>query len=285
MLEQIKYWLNYPLFTFNERVVTVAEILAVPLWIIVSFWLAHFLIGKLGNKLRASNKDPNIIHLVQRIAYIVAIVVIFMTTLSMLNIPITALAFLSGAIAIGFGFGAQNIINNFISGWILMGEKPIRVNDFIEVEGTKGVVEEINTRSTRIRRIDGVHLLVPNCKLIENTVVNWTLRDRMVRGTIRIGVAYGSPVKKVSELILEATKLQPQIHTEPAPAVFFQDFGDNALIFEVYYWIDAKVEGGLRIVSSNIRFKIDELFLENDIVIAYPQRDVHLDGQLTLISK
>ncbi|MCV5276154.1 mechanosensitive ion channel, partial [Escherichia coli] len=86
-----------------------------------------------------------------------------------------------GAIAIGFGFGAQNIINNFISGWILIGEKPIRIGDFLEVEGAKGIVEQINTRSTRIRRTDGVHMLIPNSQLIENVVINWTLCDRLVR--------------------------------------------------------------------------------------------------------
>ena len=150
MLEQIKYWLHYPLFTFNERVVTVVEVLTVPAWLIISIWLAHFFIKKLGNKLRSKNKDPNLIHLIQRLLYIVALAIIFITTLSMLNVPITAFAFLSGAIAIGFGFGAQNVINNFISGWILMGEKPIRIGDFLEVEGVKGTVEEINTRSTRV---------------------------------------------------------------------------------------------------------------------------------------
>ncbi len=286
MLEQVKYWLNFPLFKFNERVVTLIEVLAVPLWLIASVWLSHVIIKMIGKRLAKKNKDPNIVHLVQRILYVVALAIIFMTTLSMINVPITAFAFLSGAIAIGFGFGAQNIINNFISGWILMGEKPIRIGDFLEVEGVKGVVEEINTRSTRIRRVDGVHMLIPNSKLLENTVTNWTLRDKLVRGTVAVGVAYGTDCKSVKRIMLEVANAQPQTLNEDgrAPLVFFQDFGDNSLLFEVYFWINSQVEGGLRLVASNIRFELDEAFKAADITIAFPQRDIHLDGTLNIVN-
>ncbi len=285
MLEQLKHWLNYPLFTFNERVITLIEVLAVPIWLIVSILLANFLITKLGKKLQSKNKDPNLIHLVQRLLYIVVLAVIFITTLSMLNVPITAFAFLSGAIAIGFGFGAQNIINNFISGWILMGEKPIRIGDFLEVEGVKGIVEEINTRSTRVRRVDGVHMLIPNSKLLENTVINWTLRDKLIRGTVSVGVAYGSDCHLVKTIMLDIANAQKETLDEHGrePQVFFQEFGDNALIFELYFWINSQVEGGLRLVASNIRFDLDKAFKEHEVVVAFPQRDVHLDGTLNII--
>ena len=284
MIVQIKGWLNYSLFTFNERAVTLLEVLAVPIWLIVSLWFAKFIIHSFANRLKAKNKDPNIIHLVERILYVIALAIIFITLLSMLNVPITAFAFLSGAIAIGFGFGAQNIINNFISGWILIGEKPIRIGDFLEVEGVKGIVEEINTRSTRVRRVDGVHMLIPNSKLLENTVTNWTLRDKLVRGTVQVGVQYGSDCDQVANIMLEITKAQPEVLESPEPAVFFQDFGDNALMFEVYFWINSQVEGGLRLVSSNIRFALNREFQQYDIVIAYPQRDIHLDGEIKIKS-
>lgn len=287
MFEDFQYWINYPLFTFNDRVITLVELLTVPVWLILSVWIAHLLISKLGDKLRNKNKDPNVIHLVQRVLYIVALTVIFITTLSMLNVPITAFAFLSGAIAIGFGFGAQNIINNFISGWILMGEKPIRIGDFLEVEGVKGIVEEINTRSTRVRRVDGVHMLIPNSKLLENTVINWTLRDKLIRGTVAVGVSYGSDCQKVKDIMLNVTNAQKETLAESGkePQVFFQDFGDNALLFEVYFWINSQVEGGLRLVASNIRFELDKQFNAQDVTVAFPQRDIHLDGTLSLIKQ
>jgi small-conductance mechanosensitive channel len=241
---------------------------------------------KLITKRLTTNKtDPNIIHLLQRVFYVIAIAILLITTLDLINVPITAFAFLSGAIAIGFGFGAQNIINNFISGWILMWERPIKIGDFLEVENAKGIVEQINTRSTRIRRIDGVHLLIPNSFLLENTVVNWTLRDSLVRTNVRVGVAYGTRARTVADLILEATLVQKEVLRDPMPVVSFEDFGDNSLVFEVNFWINSDKEGGLRIVRSNIRFVLDELFEKNNIVVAFPQRDVHIDGALTIINR
>ena len=196
----------------------------------------------------------------------------------MLGIPITAFAFATGAIAIGIGFGAQNIINNFISGWILMAERPIRINDFIEIDTTHGTVEQIGNRSTRIRRTDGVHLLVPNSVLLERTVVNWTLVNNDIRTIVRVGVAYGSPPKKVAELIMEAVLQQAEVKARPKPIVVFEDFGDNALIFDVYFWCEVARERELRQVRSDIRFRLSELFEQNEIVVAYPQRDVHIDS-------
>ena len=282
--EQIKTLLSSEVITISEQPITLGDLLMIPLLLVVGILITKWGVKLITNRLTTKKTDPNIIHLLQRILYIVAIAIIAITALDLINIPITAFAFLSGAIAIGFGFGAQNIINNFISGWILMWERPIRIGDFLEVEDAKGIVEEINTRSTRIRRVDGVHLLIPNSKLLENTVVNWTLVDRLVRTSVKVGVAYGSPAKKVAALILQATEEESAVLKEPKPLVTFEDFGDNSLMFEATYWIHSNVEGGLRITRSNIRFRLDELFEENNIVIAFPQRDVHLDGSITLLN-
>ena len=278
----INNFLDTVLVSFGDFELNVQEILTIPLWLLGIFFITKYIVNRLSLKLTASKKDPNLIHLISRLLYIVAIVLSVLTTLHILNIPLTAFAFLSGAIAIGLGFGAQNIINNFISGWILMWERPIKIGDFLEIEENKGTVESINTRSTLVRRIDGVHMLIPNSKLLENTVVNWTLVDRLIRSSVRIGVAYGSPVKTVTALILQATIEQKNILSDPKPTVYFDDFGDNALVFEVNFWINSQVEGGIRLMRSNIRYRIDELFTENNIVIAYPQRDIHIDGSLTL---
>lgn len=284
-LEKIKVFLSLEVITFSEQPITLGELLMIPLFLIIGIFLTKWAVKLITKRLTTNKTDPNIIHFLQRVLYIIAIVIIVITILDLINVPLTAFAFLSGAIAIGFGFGAQNIINNFISGWILMWERPIRIGDFLEIEETKGIVEEINTRSTRIRRVDGVHLLIPNSKLLENTVVNWTLVDRLVRTSVTVGVAYGSPAKKVAELIMQATEEEKEVLKDPKPLVTFEDFGDNSLVFEVTYWIHSNVEGGLRVTRSNIRFRLDELFEEHNIVIAFPQRDVHLDGSITLISK
>jgi len=196
---------------------------------------------------------------------------------------------MTGAVAIGIGFGAQNIINNFISGWILMAEQPVRVGDFIEIDQQTGTVETIGNRSTRIRRVDGVSLLVPNSQMLERVVVNWTLVDRNIRTLIRIGVAYGSNPQRVAELFLQAVQSQPGVLDDPAPRIFFEDFGDNALIFDAIFWATVGGERELRQIRSDIRFKIAELFTAENIVIAYPQRDVHIDSlsplQIEMVEK
>ena len=284
-LEQIKIFLSSTVFTIADQPVTLGGLLLIPFIIYIGLLLTKWMVKLITKRLTTNKTDPNIIHLLQRVFYVIAIAILLITTLDLINVPITAFAFLSGAIAIGFGFGAQNIINNFISGWILMWERPIKIGDFLEVENAKGIVEQINTRSTRIRRIDGVHLLIPNSFLLENTVVNWTLRDSLVRTNVRVGVAYGTRARTVADLILEATLVQKEVLRDPMPVVSFEDFGDNSLVFEVNFWINSDKEGGLRIVRSNIRFILDELFEKNNIVVAFPQRDVHIDGALTIINR
>jgi small-conductance mechanosensitive channel len=163
-----------------------------------------------------------------------------------------------------------------------MAERPIRIDDFIEIDAWQGTVESVGNRSTRIRRTDGVHLLVPNSQLLERTVVNWTLVDQLIRTTVRVGVEYGSPVRRVSELMMEAVTRQAQVRTSPSPSVVFEDFGDNALVFDAHFWCDVTGEKLLREIRSDIRFRICELFEANDIVVAFPQRDVHLDTRSAL---
>ena len=278
MLDQLKSLWNFTLATSpGGQSISVGEILLVLALLVVGYYGSRLLAYLLGRRMNKASMQADVVHVIKRVIFIVFLVVIALTALSLLGIPLTAFAFATGAIAIGVGFGAQNIINNFISGWILMAERPIRINDFIEIDNAQGVVEAVGTRSTRIRRTDGVHLLVPNSQLLERTVVNWTLIDREIRTMVRVGVEYGSPVKLVADLILQAVKEHKLIKSTPAPSVVFEDFGDNALIFDTYFWSDVGGEKLLRDIRSDVRFRITELFAENDIVVAFPQRDVHLD--------
>ncbi len=275
---------SYEFFQLAGTPITLRQLILVPL----GLWLGYVFIKKssrlLSKKLQEKHFSPDVALLIQRLYFIVVLIIAAITGLGILGIPLTAFAFVSGAIAIGVGFGAQNIINNFISGWILMWEKPIRIGDFLEIGDVRGTVDTINTRSTRIRRIDGVHLLIPNSHLLENTVVNWTLVDKLVRTTIRVGVAYGSPVRKVHALIMQAaTEQETVLSGDREPKVIFEDFGDNALIFDLFIWIDSFGDTDLRTLRSEIRFRIYELLEEHDIVIAFPQRDVHIDGQLQIV--
>jgi small-conductance mechanosensitive channel len=273
--------LSFVVFTYDNHHITLLQLLQVPLYI----FLAWFIITRVGRlivkALKRRKVGADAIHLFTRMYFIISIAVLVFTSMEILNIPLTAFAFVSGAIAIGVGFGAQNIINNFISGWILMWERPIRIGDFLQVGEARGVVECINTRSTLIRRNDGVHMLVPNSQLLENTVTNWTLIDKNARTFVRVGVAYGSDVIKVRELIYQVIAERDDILPQPKPSVLFEDFGDNALIFDLIFWVSAVSETDIRRRRSEIRFRMYELFNENNVVIAYPQRDLHVNGNLT----
>jgi small-conductance mechanosensitive channel len=284
-MEIFLQFLARPVFTYSEQVFTVGQLLLFPTIILFAWVFFRKSYTFMTRRLEQSELPPDMILLLQRIYVIVVLIVVVLIILDMLQVPLGAFAFISGAIAIGVGFGAQNIINNFISGWILMWERPIRIGDFLEIGDAKGTVETINTRSTRIRRTDGVHMLVPNSQLLENMVVNWTLIDKKTRSIVRVGVAYGSPAQQVADLILKAADEHPETLDDPKPVVIFEDFGDNALIFDSYFWIDAAGERDLRKVRSEVRFKIAELFDEAGIVIAFPQRDVHIDGELKIIEK
>ena len=262
----------------RDSAYTVGQFILLGLLLATGFGVSKLLENLFSRRLQRTTLSPNAIQTLQRVLFYTLIIGVIIAGLSLLNIPIASFAFLTGAIAIGVGFGAQNILNNFISGWILMSEQPVRVGDFIEIDQHTGVVERIGNRSTRIRRVDGVHILVPNSQMLERVVVNWTLVDKQIRTTIRIGVAYGSQPQQVAETIEQAVRAQADVLDDPAPRVIFEDFGDNALIFDAIFWCNVGGERELRQVRSNIRFKISELFGERNITIAFPQRDVHIDG-------
>jgi small-conductance mechanosensitive channel len=270
------------LLSVGDSSLTLGQLLSVAAFVVLGVflivWSGKFVRTRLGRR----GISPDVIQIISRAYLILGLVILGIIALDFLGIPLAAFAFVSGAIAIGVGFGAQNIINNFISGWILMWERPIRIGDFLEMGEVRGTVESINTRSTCIRRVDGVHLLVPNSYLLENTVTNWTLLDRLVRTTVRVGVAYGSDVALVTALLKQAAEENADVLKDPEHTVYFDDFGDNALVFELNVWALATGDRSLRFIRSDLRYRIDQLFRENGVVISFPQRDVHLDGTIVV---
>jgi len=283
MLQDFRTLWDTVLFTApSGQVITIGQLALVVALLVFGYLGSRFIGYLIGKRLANTKLRPDIVYAFKRITFFTIFILIVLTALGLLGIPLTTFHFATGALAIGVGFGAQNIINNFISGWILMTERPIRIGDFIEIDDWQGVVETIGNRSTRIRRSDGVHLLVPNSALLERTVVNWTLVDLEIRTTVRVGVAYGSPVTQVADLIMKAVQAEAQVKQEPPPTVVFEDFGDNALIFDAYFWCDVGGEKALREIRSSIRFAISAAFENNGIVIAFPQRDVHLDASKPL---
>ena len=277
-MEKFSAFWSFQLFQVGGTEYTVGQFILLVLLLVAGYWVSKLLEKLFSKRLTRSGLRPHAVQTLQRVFFYLLIIGVVLAALSLLNIPIAAFAFLTGAIAIGVGFGAQNIINNFISGWILMTEQPVRVGDFIEIDQHTGVVERIGNRSTRIRRVDGVHLLVPNSQMLERVVVNWTLIDHQIRTTVRVGVAYGSEPHQVVEILAKAIRSQPEVLDDPEPRVIFEDFGDNALIFDASFWCNVGGERELRMIRSNIRLMISKLFTEANITIAFPQRDVHING-------
>lgn len=271
------------LWVIDEHGVTVKKLAMALIVLIIGFifFKRIFLFWVRGLLARIHMKETTTAAVEKIINYIVVFLIILFA-LRVVNMPLTLFTFLGGAVAIGVGFGAQNLINNFISGFIVMAEQPIKIGDLVEIEGMFAMVEEIGARCTRIRTGGNVQILVPNSSFLEKNIINWTLSDKEVRAQVTVGVIYGSPVREVERLMLQVADEHNRVRKAPKPFVLFNDFGDNALIFDLYFWISMNRIMDRRIIESDVRFHIDELFRKAGIVIAFPQRDVHLDTQKPL---
>ena len=276
-MDKLNAFLDIALLDFGNTHITIGQIIVVLLTALLGSLLVVWITRVLKNYLATRIRNQDLVQMLSRAFLFLGFFVVAFVVLDLLQIPLTAFAFISGAVAIGFGFGAQNVINNFISGWILMWERPIRIGDFLELGVNLGTVETINTRFTRLRRIDGVRLMIPNSQLLENTVINWTIIDRRLRSHVRVGVQYGSDVPRVKELLEEILAANEDVLEDPEPTVIFEDFGDSSLVFDAFFWIESTSERSLRGVRSALRFEIERVFRENGVVIAFPQRDIHLD--------
>ncbi|MFO7749363.1 MAG: mechanosensitive ion channel, partial [Desulfobacteraceae bacterium] len=194
-------------------------------------------------------------------------------SLGVLGLNTTSMAFAFGALGIGLGFGLQNIFNNFISGLILLFERPIQVGDVVEVGGHWGEVKKINVRSTLVQTYTNASLIIPNSEFISAQVTNWSHSDQQIRRDLPVGVAYGSDTELVQQLLLKAAENVKEVRNTPyRPAVQFINFGESSLDFRLRFWsvLDDFVAG-----ESRLRFEIDRLFRENNVQIPFPQRDIH----------
>lgn len=209
--------------------------------------------------------------LIQYLIAIIGFVVIFRA----LGIEWSNIQWLVAALSVGLGFGLQEIVANFVSGIILLFEQPIRVNDVVTVGGTTGKVSKIRIRATTLVTLDRQELVIPNKDIITGNLINWTLSDPISRITVNVGVAYGSDVKKAMALMLEAAEEHPSILADPEPTVIFDNFGDNALGLTLRAFVD-NMDNRV-IFRSELHTLINDKMNDAGIVIAFPQRDVHID--------
>lgn len=277
---------GYVITTADGKPITVGKVVAALLLILVGFLVSKLLSRRLGHSiLPRFGLTRGAAVAFETLAFYGLFAVFFLWALQLVEIPLTVFTVVGGVLAIGIGFGSQNIMNNFISGLIILAEHPIKVGDLIDVDGVFGQVERIGPRSSRIRAGDNTHVIVPNSAFLEKNVLNWTVSDHVIRTAVDVGVAYGSPVEEVAEGLRRAIAEEPDALEHPEPEILFMDFGDNALAFRAYFWVNVARPLDRHRVQSSLRFRIDRIFGEAGIVIAFPQRDVHLDSTSPLAVK
>ncbi len=271
-----KVWTT-SIFTISDNPIKISSLVLGILFFLFGLRLSKYFSLKFQNSILEHFKiDLATRKTLEKILRYILIILTSLFSLSIIGIPLTAFTVIGGAFAIGIGFGSQNLVNNFLSGLVLTIERPVKVGDIVEVENKLGTIESIGARSTIIKTYDNLRVVLPNSKLLENTVVNWSLIDQLIRRKLTIGIAYGSDVIKAKERLEFVAEKHRQIVQNPKPLVLFSDFGDSALIFDLLFWTKLTSEINPLQIESDLRFSINQLFAEENIEIAFPQMDVHI---------
>ncbi len=262
--------LNTPFIKNTE--VTAKTVIIIVIMIIIS----RFLLNKIRNYLTKKLNSEDTLRFVsfyEYLKYLVYLTVI-MVILSFSGVELTGLIAGGAALLLGVGLALQTFFQDIISGLFILVDKSVHVNDIIEVEGKVGRVTHINLRTTKAITIDNRILIIPNHLYLTNSLYNWTQNDDITRESVDVGVAYGSDVKLVKELLTKAALNVDEVIPNPAPMVLFMDFGDNALLFKIVFTIEDSFFA--TIIKSKVRFEIDRLFRAHNVTIPFPQRDVYV---------
>jgi small-conductance mechanosensitive channel len=276
LLSRVKSVLDHPLVKLGDTQITLWTLIYFVVLLLLLFYLAgrlrRWLVEKALVKTRLEIGARQAVGSITRYVFLL---VGLLVILQSVGVNLTALNVIMGAVGIGIGFGLQNIANNFISGLIILFERPIKVGDRIVVGNIEGDVTEIGARSTTVLTNDNIAIIVPNSKFITENVVNLRYKDDTVRFSVPVGVAYGSDVRLVEKLLLQAAQESPDVLDNPKPAAQFMAFGDSALQFELRVWSTTLVHSSDNLVSA-LNFAIHDLFKAHGIEIPFPQRDLHI---------
>ncbi|MGH7993355.1 MAG: mechanosensitive ion channel family protein [Limisphaerales bacterium] len=290
MNETLNHWLvdiqnviNYPLIELGDSHLTlnsIAKLLLVMLLVLVAERYLRRILRK--RILARTHMEPDLQYAVSRFVGYCFIAVGFFFAFRVIHLDLSSLAVIVGGLGIGIGFGLQNIVSNFVSGLIILAERPIALGHRVEVGGVAGQVTKISLRSTVVVTNDNITIIVPNSNFITNPVTNWSYGDPKVRLRLPVGVAYGSDVEKLRRLLLEIAAENPAVLKDPAPMARFLEFGDSSLNFELAVWTLDMAHRPTRF-RSDLYFAIERKLRENQIEIPFPQRDLHLrSGKIVL---
>jgi small-conductance mechanosensitive channel len=266
--------LDYPIFPSSG--ITTASLLALVLLfglvVLAERVVRRYFITRL---LQRTHLEPAMQFALARVIGYALLGLGFYISLQMLGVNLSSLAFVAGAVGVGLGFGLQNIISNFISGLIILAERPIAIGDRVEIGGVAGQVREISLRSTTVITNDNMAIIVPNADFITQRVTNWSYEDPRVRFRIPFGVAYGTDLPKLRKLMLEVADEHPKALKDPQPELFFVGFGDSSLNFELAVWSSESTLSPRRF-HSDLFFAIEKKLRESGIEIPFPQQDLHV---------
>ncbi len=276
---QILNWINVPIFHIGQTPVTLGGIGSAFFILFASVVVSKFLQKILSSRLEKSlGLHPSIAYALKRTIHYIVIFVGIILAMQCLGLQIGSLAVLVGFLGVGIGLGLQNITSNFISGLILLFERPIGLRDLVSVtDGSHeviGTVTVIGLRATHVKTLDNIVLIIPNSQFVENHVTNWSHGDPTVRLHAPVGVSYGSDLKLVTESLLKVAAEHPKVLSYPKPEVRFLGFGDSSLDLDLLIWSDEPDRQFQ--VTSEINFAIDAIFREVGVTIPFPQRDVHV---------
>lgn len=265
----------------GEAQLSLALVLGAVLLFVIALLISRVIRWVLGRRVFPQFRiESGLEYTILRVLHYLIIILGAWTALTFAGANLTGLTVVAGLMSVGIGFGLQNVASNFISGVILLFERPIKVGDRITVGEVVGDVRSINLRSTRVITLDNISIIVPNSEFVSGRVVNWSHGDRKVRVHIPVGVAYGSDVERVTKALREEGERHPGVLRAPEPRVWFVGFGDSSLNFELLVWIADPITQPQTI--SDLNYAIDAAFRRNEIQIPFPQRDLHVRDGLPL---
>jgi small-conductance mechanosensitive channel len=275
-LEPIRDVLNYTIFTLGEARITPLSIIYLLVLLTLLFVLSNKLKNLLVERVLGHTKlDLGARQAIGTISRYFILFIGFLIILQTVGINLTTLNVLAGAVGIGVGFGLQNIASNFISGLIILFERPVQVGDRIEIENVNGKVISIGARSTIVRTNDNITIIVPNSKFISENVINWSFEGKKVRFRVPIGVAYNADINLAKRLLLKVADDNGDVLKEPKPSVRLIQFGDSAINLELWVWSREKLQRKAAFISD-LNFAIWEKFRANNVEIPFPQTDLHI---------
>lgn len=265
---------EYKLISIGEYSLTLWHIFQIVLLALFSWIIIIFSNRLIKRQVKSKRFDPGRGHAFFQIIKYIIVVIALLGALDIIGVKLTLLLAGSAALLVGVGLGLQQVFNDIVSGIIILFEGSVSIGDIVELDNIVGKVKSISVRTSKIESRDRIVIIVPNSKLVSDNVINWSHKRDITRFNIKVGVAYGSNVKLVMQLLIESAEAHPDVVSDPAPKARLVDFGESSLDFELLFFTKKMFD--IEFVKSEIRVSIEEKFRDNNVTIPFPQRDLHL---------